>query len=67
MLKFALEAHVRMILESHPISRWTNDDIRCDQCLQDWHTWFDSRMRRSGLAWKQLVAEFGESVYYLPA
>ena len=41
--KFALEAHVRKIVESHtPLEVDTDDDIRCNQFLQDWQRWLDS-------------------------
>ena len=53
------------IVESHSILKWmdTEDGTRCDLFLQDWGETAES----SGRAWKKLVAEFGESVYFSPA
>ena len=67
-LKFALEAHVAKIVESHSILKWiptmAADAISFFRIGRDGLT---AEMRRSGRAWKKLVAEFGESVHYRPA
>ena len=59
-LKWALEAHEGMIVESQPVLRWiptvTSDAMSFFRVGRDG--------LRSGRAWKKLVAEFGESVYY---
>ena len=60
-LKFALEAHVGNIVELHSILRWI------PTVSSDAITFFTAVMRRAVRAWKKLVAEFGESVYYRPA
>ena len=64
-LKFALEAHVGKIVESHSILKWiptmaASDAISFFRIGRDGLT---AEMRRSGRAWKELVAEFGESGY----
>ena len=67
-LKFALEAHVGKIVESHSILSWmpmmASDAISFFRIGRDSLT---AEVRRSGRAWKKLVAEFEESVYYRPA
>ena len=67
-LKFALEAHLGKVVESHFISRWipmmASDAISFFRIGRDGLT---AEMRRSGRAWKKLVAEFGESVHCHPA
>ena len=67
-LKFALEAHVGKIVESHSILKWiptmAADAIRFFRIGRGALT---AEVRRSGCAWKTLVADFGESVHYRPA
>ena len=67
-LTFALEAHVGKIVEFHSILRWmpmmASDAISFFRIGRDGLT---AEVRRSGRAWKKLVAEFEESVYYRPA
>ena len=67
-LKFALEAHLGKVVESHFMSRWipmmASDAISFFKISRDGLT---AEMRRSGRACKKLVAECGESVYYNPA
>ena len=67
-LEFAVEAHVGKIVECHTILKWTPtmaaDAISFFRIGRDGLT---AEMRRSGRAWKEVVAEFGESVYYRPA
>ena len=66
-LKFALEAHVGKIVEPHSILKWIPtmaDTISFFRVGRDGLT---AEMRRSGRAWKKLVAEFGESVNCRPA
>ena len=64
-LKIALEAHVVKIVEPHSILKWiptmAADAISFFRIGKDGLT---DEMRRSGRAWKKLVAEFGRSVYY---
>ena len=66
-LKFALEAHVGKIVQSFSILEWiptmAADAISFFRIGRDG---LMVEMRRSGRAWKKLVAEFGESVYYRP-
>ena len=65
-LKFALEAHVGNIVESHPILTWiptmASDAISFFKIGRDGLT---ADMRRYGRAWKKLVADVGASVYLL--
>ena len=67
-LIFALDAHVGNIVESHSILEWiptmAADAISFFRIEKDGLT---AEMRRSGRAWKKLVAEFVESVHYRPA
>ena len=67
-LKSALEAHVGKIVECHSILRWI--PMMISDAISFFMIWIDgltAEMRRSGRAWKKLVAEFGESVYNRPA
>ena len=68
ILKFVFEAHVGKIVESHSTLKWiptmSADAISFIRIKRDGLT---AEMRRSGRAWKKLVAELGESVYYRPA
>ena len=60
---FALEAHVGKIVESHPILRWIPVMVSDAICFfSSGRGGLTAEMRRSGRAWKKLVAEFGESV-----
>ena len=65
--KFGLEAHVGQIVEPHSILRWipsmAPNAISFFRIGTDGLT---AEMRRSGRAWKKLVAEFGESVRLVP-
>ena len=67
-LEFALEAHVGKIVESRSILKWiptmAADAISFFRIGRDG---LKAEMRRSGRAWKELVAEFGESVHCRPA
>ena len=67
-LKIALEAHVGKIVEYHSILKWiptmAADAITFFRIGRDGLT---ADMRRSGRAWKKLVAEFGASFCYRPA
>ena len=67
-LNFALEAHVGKIVESHSILKWiptmTSHAISLSRIGRDGLT---AEMRRSGRAWKKLVAELGEPVQCRPA
>ena len=67
-LKFALEAHVAKIVESHSILKWiptmAADAISFFRIGRGVLT---AEMRRSGRAWKKLVADFGQSVHCRPA
>ena len=64
-LKFALKVHVGKIVEAPSILKWiptaAEDAISFFWVGRDGLT---AEMRRSGRAWKKLVAEFGKSVYY---
>ena len=67
-LKFALEAHVEKIVESHSILKWalmvSADAISFFRIRKDGLT---AEMRRSGRGWKKkLVAEVGQSVCFCP-
>ena len=66
-LKFILEAHVEKIVESHSILRWiptmASDAISFFRIGGDGLT---AVVRCFGPAWKNLVAEFGETVSLLP-
>ena len=67
-LKFPLEAHVGKIVESRSILWWrptmASDAISFFRIGRDGLT---AEMRRSGRAWKKLVAEFREPVCCRPA
>ena len=66
--KFALEAHAGEIVEPHRILRWiqtmASSGVSFFKIGRDGLT---EEMRRSGHAWKKLVAAFGKYVYYRPA
>ena len=62
-LKFALKAHVGKIVESHSILGWI--PVMASDAISFFRIGRDGlmgEMRRSGRAWKKLVAEFGDSV-----
>ena len=67
-LKFALEAHVGKIVESHAILKWiptmASDAISFFRIGRDGST---AEMRRPGNDWRKLVAHSGEPVFYRPA
>ena len=67
-VKFALEAHVGKIVQSHPTLRWI-PTMAADAISFFWigRDGLTVVMRRSGRAWKKLVAKLGESIHYHPA
>ena len=64
ILKFALEAHVGKIVKSHSTLKWIPTmSADANSFIRIGRDGLKAEMRRSGRAWKKLVAELGESVY----